>query len=458
MNNRQSATGNRQFEIAKIWRTEQRRKGDSRRLYLFTFHFSLLTSHFSCHLSTKTNLIATLITNAWQHKQVDINLVAAMERYPFIFSDERSWRLKRHFAFWFFWWIFQGFLYSFVSFSLQISYFQRLPLSMIESFCFLIPHIFLAYSLMYWLVPRFLLKGRYTMTVIAVSFLFLATAFISAIIGVYLLHFVRLLVIGKMYIPPPHLHDASIFPALLAGLRGAITIGGIAAAIKIMKYWYTKEQRNLQLQKENVAAQMQILKAQIHPHFLFNTLNSIYAYTQNTSPVASKLLMGLSDMLRYMLYECNQPLVPLEKELKMLKDYISLEQVRYNDELDINVTLPSNASDLSIAPLLLIPFIENSFKHGTSQALEHPWVSLDISIHDTRFKMKLVNGKSSGYTSKNNAGIGISNARKRLELLYPDKHSLRISDNDDVFVVNLTLELERVKSPRVLQAKEEVYE
>src|SRR4029079_6241522 len=119
--------------------------------------------------------------------------------------------------------------------------------------------------------------------------------------------------------------------SLLAGLRGAITVGGMAAAIKLMKYWHIKEQRNLQLQKENVESQLQLLKAQVHPHFLFNTLNNIYSYTQNTSPVASKMVSGLSDLLRFMLYECNQRVVPLAKELKTIKDYISLEQIRYGN-------------------------------------------------------------------------------------------------------------------------------
>ena len=128
-----------------------------------------------------------------------------------------------------------------------------------------------------------------------------------------------------------------------------------------MKYWYVKEQRNLQLQKENVEAQLQLLKAQVHPHFLFNTLNNIYSFTQNTSPVGSKLVTGLSDMLRFILYECNQPLVPLSKELKMIQDYINLEQIRYGNKLDIHLDFPENTNDLYIAPLLLLPLIENSF-------------------------------------------------------------------------------------------------
>ena len=369
----------------------------------------------------------------------------SMERYPFIFSDKAGYKFRRHFLFWCSWWLFQSFLYSFSAPIFQISYFRRLPVSTMEALVYLVPHIFLGYSLMYWVVPRILLKGKYVMTVIAVVMLFLATALISSMIGVYLLPKLRVLIFGDFYSHFSFLHDVFIFSALLAGLRGAITVGGLAAAIKLMKFWYMKEQRNLQLQKENVDAQLQLLKAQVHPHFLFNTLNNIYSYTQNTSPVASRLVMGLSDMLRYMLYECNQPLVPLAKDLKMLQDYIVLEQIRYNHQLDVTVNLPSGVEELYIAPLLLLPFVENCFKHGTSQVLEHPWVSLHISIENDQMKMKLVNGKAENYVPKKAAGIGISNVQKRLDLLYPGKYFLRINNEADVFVVTLKLDLERLK-------------
>jgi LytS/YehU family sensor histidine kinase len=208
-----------------------------------------------------------------------------------------------------------------------------------------------------------------------------------------------------------------------------------------------KEQRNLQLQRENVAAQLQLLKAQVHPHFLFNTLNNIYSYTQSTSATASKLVMGLSDLLRYMLYECNQPLVPLNKELKMLQDYIVLEQIRYNHQLDITVDLPDDAYNYMIAPLLLLPFVENAFKHGTSQMLEQPWISLSIFIEEDQLKMKLVNGKAEQQKAST-GGIGIANVRKRLELLYPDQHLLKTSNEEHVFVVSLKLQLERNLQPK----------
>jgi LytS/YehU family sensor histidine kinase len=230
----------------------------------------------------------------------------------------------------------------------------------------------------------------------------------------------------------------------MAGLRGAITIGGIAASIKLMKLWYVKEQRNLQLQKENAEAQLQLLKAQVHPHFLFNTLNNIYSHTQNTAPVASQLVMGLSDMLRFMLYECNQSQVPLSKELKMIQDYISLEQIRYDDHLDVHIDLPANTDNLAIAPLLLLPLVENCFKHGTSHMIEQPWLSLRVTLEKDRMYMKLMNGKTNEIVNNDYKGIGIMNVRKRLDLLYPGRHELTITDEEDVYIVNLWLQLEKL--------------
>jgi LytS/YehU family sensor histidine kinase len=154
--------------------------------------------------------------------------------------------------------------------------------------------------------------------------------------------------------------------------------------------------------------------------------------------------MGLSDLLRYMLYECNQPVVPLRKEIKMLEDYITLEQIRYNHQLDISMDLPEDTSDLYIAPLLLLPFVENCFKHGASQLLENPWVSLGISLEGSVMKMKLVNGKTETFRSAKTEGIGIANVRKRLDLIYPDRYTLKISDEPEVFVVTLRLQLEKI--------------
>jgi sensor histidine kinase YesM len=368
------------------------------------------------------------------------------QQYPFIFSDARKYRIQRHLAFWGFWWLFQGVLYSVIGYNGKPDYSLRLLDSICESLVYMIAHIFVAFMLMYFVIPRFLLKQKYWLTAMWVVISFLGAAVISTILSATIIPEIQRVI---MHDDSHGLHlrrraKISVHLSLMAGLRGGITIGGIAAAIKLMKHWYIKEQRNLQLQKENAEAQLQLLKAQVHPHFLFNTLNNIYSHTQNTAPVASQLVMGLSDMLRFMLYECNQPQVPLSKELKMVQDYISLEQIRYDDNLDVHVDLPANTDNLTIAPLLLLPLVENCFKHGTSHMIDQPWLSLHITLEKDRMYIKLMNGKTNEVTKSNYKGIGIMNVRKRLDLLYPGKHELAITDEEDVFIVNLWLELDKL--------------
>ncbi|WP_207511191.1 sensor histidine kinase [Longitalea luteola] len=367
----------------------------------------------------------------------------AAEKYPFIFSDEPRYRFRRHLAFWVFWWLFQGVLYSVIGYNGKPVYGLRLIDSILESLAYMTTHIALSYALMYFVIPRYLLKQKYLLTVLWVFLCFLGAAVLSVIISITVIPEIQRLVLRDDFNNYLRVRASTrIHLSLMAGLRGGITIGGIAASIKLMKHWYVKEQRNLQLQKENAEAQLQLLKAQVHPHFLFNTLNNIYSHTQNTAPVASQLVMGLSDMLRFILYECNQPLVPLSKELKMIRDYISLEQIRYDDQLDVHVDLPDNTDNLGIAPLLLLPLVENCFKHGTSHMIEQPWLNLEVHIENNRMYVKLLNGKSNTVNHNNCKGIGISNVRKRLDLLYPGKHAFTITDEEDVFIVDLWLALD----------------
>ncbi len=366
-----------------------------------------------------------------------------MHASPFIFSNERKWRIRRHAAFWIAWWLFAGFIYSLGPMPFE-DYGRNFLRSLMESMAFLPIHIFLAYALNYFVIPRYLVKSKYMASFLLAILAFVITSMLSVLISYTIVQQIRI-----WYNERPadwiKLPNATVLYGFMAGLRGGMTVGGLAAAIKLMKYYYVKEQRNLQLQKEKAEAQLQLLKAQVHPHFLFNTLNNIYSHTQGRSPVASQLVMGLSDMLRFMLYEGNQALVSLSKELKMVQDYISLEKIRYDDHLDVHIDLPRDTENLHIAPLLLLPLVENCFKHGTSNMLEQPWLSLHIHMEGTVMHMKLINGKPVQWKEKpvEHTGIGIKNVRARLELLYPGKHTLTITDDPDVFVVNLQLELER---------------
>lgn len=365
-----------------------------------------------------------------------------MQQYPFIFSTERKYRIRRHLLFWAAWWAFQSILYAYTAGMNLLPESRQLPVSMVNAFFFLVPHMFLSYALMYFVIPRFIFPGKYFSAVVSVLVLFFLTGCISSFISIYVLNDIRECIFGTDEFSYRFPENFSFLSGLLGGLRGAITIGGLAAAIKLMKYWYIKEQRNLQLQKENMAAQLQLLQAQVHPHFLFNTLNNIYSHTQNVSPVGSSMIMGLSDILRYILQEGSRNWALLSQELKMIQDYIMLEQVRYGNRLEINTDIPDRTGNLVIAPLLLLPFVENCFKHGASQLLEQAWIRLAISLNGNKMRMTLINAKLPEEKQENPvSGIGIANVRQRLELLYPGRHELVITEEEDVFIVNLRLEL-----------------
>jgi LytS/YehU family sensor histidine kinase len=220
-------------------------------------------------------------------------------------------------------------------------------------------------------------------------------------------------------------------------------VGGAALGIKLVKRWWLKQKESQQLATAKASAELQLLKAQVHPHFLFNTLNNIYSFTLNASPKAPEMVKKLSGLLHYIINECNQPTVLLEKELKMIHDYMGLEKVRYGEQMDMQVDIRGNYSGKMIAPLLLIPFVENSFKHGTSKMLSRPWVNLNIIIEEDIFYFMLNNSKPEEYISTaHNGGIGLANVQKRLQLLYPGRHEIKMTEEPEHFTVLLEINLQ----------------
>lgn len=369
-----------------------------------------------------------------------------MQQHPFIFSNQRKYRIRRHLAFWASWWLFSGIIYS-AGINLHApNILGIIGLNFLDSLAFMGMHMFFGYSLMYGVIPKLLLKERYVWSILAVILLCAATAALSVLITMFIVGPMNNFYLNniKCYLPL----NIPFVTGFMAGLRGGITIGGLAAAIKLMKYWYVEGQKNLELQKENIESQLQVLKAQLHPHFLFNTLNNIYSKTQKVAPAASDMLFGLSDILRYMLYDCNKPLTPLSLELKMMNEYIALEKIRYGNRLDLHVDLPPNTDGYLVAPLIILPFIENCFKHGTSNMLDQPWISLAITIDGRHMTMKLLNSKPREDRQQGSHGIGIENVKKRLELLYPGKHELTITAEEEVFIVILKLQLELAPATR----------
>lgn len=361
-----------------------------------------------------------------------------------ILSDKKNDRIKCHLIFWFFWWVYFAVLHAANPFGKpEISYFRNPVFTFTESVFFLIGQIPLTYGMLYWVLPKFILKKKYVLAVISIFILW----FFGGILHLYLINDIfpkvlSLILPERFLVNTQRPPSASFFMALLATYKGAFLVAAIAFVIKFGKYWYLKEQRNLQLQKENTEVQLKLLTAQVHPHFLFNTLNNIYSQTQTESPKGSKMIMELSDMLRYILAEGSKLQVPLKKELTMIQDYINLEKVRYGNKLDLHLSIPEETGKLQIAPLLLLPFVENCFKHGASKFLTNPWINLKIEIKEKKIFLKLMNGKDDNMEERHSKlGTGITNVQKRLNLLYPDKYELQICDEREVFVINLWINL-----------------
>ena len=366
----------------------------------------------------------------------------------FIFSEERSDRIKRHLLFWFcYWFYFTALHAASPGGKPEISYFRNIPFATLEAFCLLVPQAFLAYAMLSFVLPQFLLRNRYLLSFAWFLFFAIATTFLCYVMFVKVAPvLMEALLPQRFMVRNPRINVQNFYITLIVSGKGSLMAAGAVCSFKLIKYWYQKEKRNLELLKENTESQLKLLTAQVHPHFLFNTLNNIYSQTQTESPKGSKMIMQLSDLLRYILSEGNKTLVPLNKELQMLTDYINLEKVRYGNKLDLHVSTPGNTSNLGITPLLLLPFVENCFKHGASKFLTSPWINLKIELKGSTMIMKLMNGKDVYQTDEPvKLGTGVDNVKKRLDLLYKDKYELQITDEPEVFVVDLKLELAESK-------------
>ena len=347
----------------------------------------------------------------------------------FIFSAR--YRVLRHVLFWTVFTFLTALIY--VQYSEGIWTLQR---QLFLGALWLPARIVYCYPLMYWVLPKFLLKGKYVQFGIIVFLWFVAGWFLNYLYRVYF--FIPL----QQYLEIKAIVQGGWQPGSFLLLT---TAAGLTSIIVLFKYWFKKREEWLQAEKEKVTAELQLLKAQVHPHFLFNTLNNIYSFSLENSPKTPGLILKLSSLLSYMLYDCKADEVLLEKEIEIMKNYIDLEKERYGNKIEISWSIEGDIKDKYIAPLLLLPFLENAFKHGTSEQLEKPWLSVDLSVNQYTLKCKIVNSKNE-YVPVSYHGIGIQNVKKRLAFLYPEKHELKMNDEENFFVVSLWVELKNYKT------------
>ena len=360
-----------------------------------------------------------------------------MTLHDFIFSNNPWYRISRHVCFWLGWFLFSGIAQvTQTTKDLPTDLLVLIQSQFIRSLNRL-PGIFLfCYFVVYFLVPRFTRKGRFTQHIVVLLFSFLLLYVATNI----WFRYGRIDTFVRDW-PRFALNYFSFYTNI--NFTGAVPTCCLMLAIKYYKDWSIKQRRSQQLTRENIQAELQLLKAQVHPHFLFNTLNNIYSFVLNKDDRAASLVDKLAGMIDYMRTEGENSLVPLEKEIRLIKDYVGLEKIRYGDRLELKVDINGGDQNKLIAPLLMIPFVENSFKHGTSQMLRRPWVKLEITCVGNQLFFNLSNSKPSLIVpNKSNKGIGLNNVKKRLQLLYPGKHQLDIYSTDDSFSVNMQILLE----------------
>lgn len=365
-----------------------------------------------------------------------------MSLNEFIFSEKSIHRYTRHIVFWVAWWLYffgsQYFLPQPFR-SWETGYLKWGMPEFVRSLLMLSIHILSCYVIIYFLLPRYLLKAKYFRFLIGL--LLLGFAMVQA--SFFIASSITPILENKFpKSPGPVLYAIKSYATISMGVLNAIKIIIVAVAIKLAKHWWFKQKEKERLEQGKIDAELQLLKAQIHPSFLFNTLNNIYSFTLLASPKAPEMLLKLSDILSYMLYECNDREVPLEKEIKMLKDYMVLEKTRYGDKLEMNILVKGKVTEDNIAPLLLLRFIENSFKQCASNLTEQPWINLEIQIENHVLEMKLMNGKPLETITPGDGEDDLEQVRRRLQLLYPGRHILTIAEEPEIMMVNLQLTLQ----------------
>ena len=398
-----------------------------------------------------------------------------MTRQDFIFSNERRYRIARHLAFWGGWCVaylllFHYPLHTFHGWGFTaedsdvFNLIQQigLPLFVLKTLIFnsllmiVVPQAIFTYDLIYWVLPNYFFKKRNVFVIafilisVFVIYYFIAAQFkVFSPLGDYIFGLIKNVPTFREGFEP------SMYSALREQLSSLPVIAGFAVMIKLIKRWWLKQKQTEQLLHEKTKAELQLLKAQVHPHFLFNTLNNIYYFSLSGSPKAPEMINKLSGLLYYILNECTPSLVPLQKEINMLRDYMALEKIRYGEQMNMTIEIQEDGSPPLegeagrglIAPLLLIPFVENSFKHGTSKMLAHPWVKLQVIIENNTLHFSVTNSRpSEAETQLKKGNIGLKNVKKRLELLYPGTHELNIISESESFFVSLKIPLQQANS------------
>ncbi|QJW92279.1 histidine kinase [Spirosoma taeanense] len=288
----------------------------------------------------------------------------------------------------------------------------------------------IAYLNLHYFLPRYLLAGRYVRYFGLVLLSILGYLLVQAFYDFILYGFV---------IAPTFNQDW--LETLSYNFFSTLWYLGLMVPLKLSIDWYEQQRLLQKIAVEKLQAEVNFLRSQVNPHFLFNILNNLYALTLKKSDLAPDMVLKLSDMMEYMLYDSDDARVPLEKEISYLQNYIELERIRCGDHSAITLDINGQPNGQQIAPLLLLPLVENAFKHGVGKRTGEAWLRGTLTLDHSALSMTVENTKPATIPNRKNGGIGLVNLRKRLELLYPGRYSLQIEEKPQTYRASLYISL-----------------
>ncbi len=344
-------------------------------------------------------------------------------------------RILLHIAFWLAYGLYDGYLNAPLSGSsyAHLSFGERMLLGYTAELLVLAFKIPTTYFVLYYLVPRYFRSKNLLILLISLVSVTVAATFLSQLLWIHVIY--------------PHIYEVSspepvatfarkLFRFLWSSIDILLLLS-VASALKFFRLRQMAAERERQLVEEKLQSELNFLRAQTNPHFLFNTLNNLYHLARKRSEDTPDAILKLSDLLRFMLYECTTPRIRISQEVKVIRDYLELERLRYGDRLRADFQVNMDNEDQPIAPLLLLPFVENAFKHGASESRGETWVRIDLTVKNGSVLFQVENPKDAGKADIAE-GIGLKNVKRQLELIYPG-HELRLDNQGDRFVVRLKI-------------------
>jgi two-component system, LytTR family, sensor kinase len=335
-------------------------------------------------------------------------------------SSDLLFRFLFHIIFWFFWLILPLLASNLDGDTKRFEFLLKiLPLNI---FC--VPFFYFNSEI---LINKFLPKGN-------------ITGYISSLLALFLV-FLSSSFLIKNYLVTEYnvrIYDSrTLFPVLF--------IISMSTLYGFIIFMIRQTKRNQELQAERLMAELSFLRSQISPHFIFNVLNSIVYLIRSRSPKAESVTLELSELIRYMLYDSEHKQVPLENEIQYLRNYVELQKIRFGEDVAIDLQIEGHFEGCMIEPMLLIPFVENAFKHGVGY-LKKPTIGINIRCQHQTLKCHIQNqiGPETNEQKDIHSGIGLKNVKRRIDLLYPETNKLIVEQKEDTFFVDLTLELKKM--------------